>query len=83
MHDIEDMTAEIVRREGGFVNDPDDPGGGTNFGVTIDTLRARRGTATAADVKALTEAEAIALFTSQSLKPPKTNKLPAVSVAAV
>ena len=42
MHDIEEMTAEIVRREGGFVNDPDDPGGATKYGVTIHTLRALR-----------------------------------------
>ena len=45
MHDIEEMTAEIVRREGGFVNDPDDPGGATKYGVTIHTLRAQRGRA--------------------------------------
>ena len=38
MHDIEEITAEIVRREGGFVNDPDDPGGATKYGVTIHTL---------------------------------------------
>ena len=65
MHDIEEMTAEIVRREGGFVNDPDDPGGATKYGVTIHTLRALRGPATVADVQALTEAEAIVIFKSQ------------------
>ena len=59
MHDIEEMTAEIVRREDGFVNDPDDPGGATKYGVTIHTLCALRGRATVDDVKALTEAEAI------------------------
>jgi lysozyme family protein len=62
MHDIEEMTAEIVRREGGFVNDPDDPGGATKYGVTIHTLRALRGRATVDDVKASDEAEAIAIF---------------------
>ena len=26
MHSVESIAAEIVRREGGYVNDPDDPG---------------------------------------------------------
>ena len=34
-----DIAREIVAREGGFVNDPDDPGGATNFGVTIHTVQ--------------------------------------------
>ncbi|MCB1401508.1 MAG: peptidoglycan-binding protein, partial [Rhodobacteraceae bacterium] len=39
MHSVESIAADIVRREGGFVNDPDDPGGATNHGVTIHTMR--------------------------------------------
>ena len=39
MQNIRDIAAEIVIREGGYVNDPDDPGGATNHGVTIGTLR--------------------------------------------
>jgi len=77
MHDIEEMTAEIVRREGGFVNDPDDPGGATKYGVTIHTLRALRGRATVDDVKALTEAEAVEIFKGQYFERPKINQLPA------
>ena len=76
MHDIEKITAEIVRREGGFVNDPDDPGGATKYGVTIHTLRALRGSATVADVKALTEAEAVAIFKGQYFERPKINQRP-------
>ncbi len=37
---VADIANEIVAREGGFVNDPVDPGGATNYGVTIGTLRA-------------------------------------------
>ena len=83
MHDIEEMTAEIVRREGGFVNDPDDPGGATKYGVTIHTLRALRGRATVDDVKALTEAEAVEIFKGQYFERPKINQLPAPLQASV
>ena len=39
MQSIDTIAAEIVAREGGFVNDPDDPGGMTKYGVTLETLR--------------------------------------------
>ena len=39
MPNVREIASEIVAREGGFVNDPDDPGGATNHGVTIHTLR--------------------------------------------
>ena len=35
----ESIAKDIVAREGGFVNDPADPGGATNWGVTLGTLR--------------------------------------------
>jgi lysozyme family protein len=81
MHDIEEITAEIVWREGGFVNDPDDPGGATKYGVTIHTLSALRGSATVADVKALTEA--VAIFKGQYFERPKINQLSAPLQASV
>ena len=39
MRDIAELANEIIAREGGYVDDPDDPGGATNFGVTIHTMR--------------------------------------------
>jgi lysozyme family protein len=39
MKSVKDLASEIVAREGGYVNDPDDPGGATNYGVTLNTLR--------------------------------------------
>ena len=38
MPSVESIADAIVAREGGFVNDPDDPGGATKHGVTIGTL---------------------------------------------
>lgn len=40
MPTVAEIAKEIVAREGGYVNDPDDPGGATNHGVTLKTLRA-------------------------------------------
>ena len=39
MQSVYDIAREILAREGGFVDDPDDPGGATNFGITIHTMR--------------------------------------------
>ena len=38
-HSVRQIADEIVAREGGYVNDPDDPGGATKHGVTIHTMR--------------------------------------------
>ena len=83
MHTVDDITAEIIRREGGYVNDPDDPGGATNHGVTIHTLRRLRGTATVADVKALTVAEAKDIYKRHYFYGPKIDQLPAPLQASV
>ncbi|MBC7739137.1 MAG: peptidoglycan-binding protein, partial [Candidatus Saccharibacteria bacterium] len=42
MKTVTEIAQEIVAREGGYVNDPADPGGATNHGVTIGTMRALR-----------------------------------------
>jgi lysozyme family protein len=36
---VEDFLDMIMRREGGYVNNPKDPGGRTNHGITQNTLR--------------------------------------------
>ncbi|QAX31320.1 holin-associated N-acetylmuramidase [Leisingera sp. NJS204] len=76
MQSVDEITAEIVKREGGYVNDPDDPGGPTKYGVTIHTLRRIRGRATAADVQALTVAEAVEIYKRHYFYGPKIDRLP-------
>ena len=68
---IRQMARAIVAREGGYVNDPDDPGGATNFGVTIGTMRRLGldldgdGAVTPRDVRALSRDQAVELFVDQ------------------
>lgn len=53
----------VLKQEGGFVDHPADPGGATALGITRATLaRARGRPASVADVKALTRAEAAAIY---------------------
>ncbi len=49
--------ALVLEHEGGYVNDPQDPGGCTNFGITIGTYRAIvNPRATCSDVRHITPA---------------------------
>lgn len=41
--DPDSIISEIIDREGGFVDDPDDPGGATRYGITLATLADWRG----------------------------------------
>lgn len=68
-----DVTAKF---EGGYVNHPADPGGATNWGITIGVLRQERGSATVADVKALTYAEAKRIFKTRFWNPVGAETMP-------
>lgn len=82
MLDINEITEEIIRREGGYVNDPDDPGGATNHGVTLGTMQrlgldlTRDGAIDTRDVKALSRAQAADIFKKQYFEAPKISLLP-------
>ncbi|WP_299782999.1 holin-associated N-acetylmuramidase [uncultured Roseobacter sp.] len=89
MQTVREIATEIVAREGGFVNDPDDPGGATNYGVTIHTMRAlgidldRDGAVTISDVRALTREHAIEIFEKHYFEKPLIALLPPVLQASV
>lgn len=68
----------ILAHEGGYVDHPKDPGGATNLGITLDTLSAYRGRkVTKDDVKALTVAEAGAIYLKNYWHPIYADQLPA------
>jgi lysozyme family protein len=68
---------ELLKHEGGYVDHPSDPGGATKYGITIGTLKAWRGKAvTKADVKALTKAEAAAIYRARYWDAIKADDLP-------
>jgi len=79
---VADIANEIINREGGFVNDPADPGGATKYGVTIGTMRrlgldkTGDGRVTIDDVRALTQADAVRIFEGEYYRAPRINLLP-------
>lgn len=84
MQDVRQLAEEIVAREGGFVNDPADPGGATNFGVTIHTMRrlgldlTGDGQVDEGDVRALTREQAVEIFLDHYFHRPGLAALPEV-----
>ncbi|MGJ8604856.1 MAG: holin-associated N-acetylmuramidase [Marivita sp.] len=82
VQDVRAIAQEIVAREGGYVDDPDDPGGATNHGVTIHTMRrlgldlTGDGQITSADVRRLSRDQAIAIFIEHYFERPRIADLP-------
>jgi lysozyme family protein len=89
MHSVESIATAIVRREGGFVNDPADPGGATNHGVTIHTMRRlgldlnHDGKVDEKDVRAISRDQAVDIYIKHYFLGPKINLLPAPLHATV
>ncbi|MCV2886916.1 holin-associated N-acetylmuramidase [Ruegeria aquimaris] len=82
MQTVRQIAQEIVAREGGFVNDPDDPGGATNFGVTIHTMRrlgldvTGDGAVDVADVRGLSREQAVEIFLTHYYARPRIGDMP-------
>lgn len=83
-HTVHSIAREIVAREGGYVNDPDDPGGPTKYGVTIHTMRRlgmdldKDGDVDVQDVKILTIDQAVDIFIKHYFYGPRINELPEI-----
>ncbi len=83
MDRVRQLAEEIVAREGGYANDPDDPGGPTKHGVTLATLRRAGldltgdGQVGLADLAALSRDQAVSLFVDRYFHRPHLDLLPA------
>lgn len=82
MLSIRRLAEEIVAREGGYVDDPDDPGGATNRGVTIGTLRRLKldldgdGQVDERDLRLVTPARAADIFVEHYFRRPRLDLIP-------
>ncbi len=89
MPDVSEIARDIVAREGGYVNDPDDPGGATKFGVTIHTMLRlgldlnNDGATTPQDVRLLSRDQAEDIFVRHYYNRPGISELPEVLQASV
>ena len=89
MQHINDIAQEILKAEGGFVNDPDDPGGPTNYGVTLKTMKRlghdlnQDGLVDIADLKQLSAAQAVQIFSKDYFYKPQIDQLPHMLHASV
>jgi lysozyme family protein len=72
------VLALVLRSEGGFVDHPADPGGATNYGITLATLSACRDRrCTKDDVRELTAEEAGEIYRSRYWDKARCDELPA------
>lgn len=89
MQTVREIAAGIVAREGGFVNDPDDPGGATKHGVTLGTMQRLGldldgdGRVDETDLHRLSRDQAIDIFVRHYFDRPRLGMLPKVLHAPV
>lgn len=82
MKTVDEMIQDILRREGGFVDDPTDRGGATKHGVSLRYMRGigldldGDGDVDVDDVREVTPKIAAELFKEDFLYKPKLDQLP-------
>jgi len=64
-----DLVAIVLRHEGGYVNDPKDPGGETNFGISKKAFPKE-------DIKGMTRERAIAIYERQYWNAARCSEIP-------
>lgn len=73
----EEVLGHLLLHEGGYSNHPSDPGGPTKYGITIaDYRKYVKADATAADVKAMTVAQAKAIYRARYWDAQRCDELP-------
>ena len=71
------MIAEVIAREGGYVNHPADRGGATNYGITQATYSDYLGRrASVEDVRAITQEIATEIYYTRYYLQPRIDALP-------
>jgi lysozyme family protein len=76
--DFDEALKRVLAHEGGYTNDPDDPGGPTNFGITIGDYRACvNPRATAADVRSMPVETAKKIYRENYWNALRCDELPA------
>ena len=74
---FDSCLARTLKFEGGYVNNPHDPGGPTNMGITIATLSHELGrAATIAEVKTMSRATAATIYRKKYWNLINGDKLP-------
>jgi lysozyme family protein len=74
----DDALRRLLLHEGGYTNHPSDPGGPTNFGITIvDYRKYVKPDATAVDIKAMKIDEAKAIYRAKYWDAQRCDELPA------
>ena len=74
---FETVKPNLLAHEGGYVDHPNDPGGATNWGITIGTLSAARGRRVSkSEVRALTRDEALEIYKSRYWDTVQGDELP-------
>ncbi len=79
MRTIKQLIDQVIKTEGGYVNHPNDKGGPTKYGITIETLEKWRGLPVSIlDVQNLTKDEASEIYERDYFFKPGLTKLPEI-----